>query len=200
MGCVFSGDHSLTFGAATVRERLYAIVDGAMEPCLDDAAVRRSLEQHHLESYGWAMACCRHSRDEAENVLQIAYVKVLTHRAVFDGRSSFRTWLFAVIRRTAAEERRSELFRRLRLERWFGGASEAGPSGEDLAVSRQAGEQLRRALAKLPARQREVLHLVFYHNLSLEEAARIMGVGIGSARTHYERGKKQMRRYLGVER
>jgi len=56
--------------------------------------------------------------------------------------------------------------------------------------------RLKEALGKLPTRQREVLQLVFYHDLSIVEAAKVMGVGIGSARTHYERGKKQMRRRL----
>ena len=38
--------------------------------------------------------------------MQLAYVKVLEGSAKFDGRSSFRTWLFGVVRRTAAEQRR----------------------------------------------------------------------------------------------
>jgi DNA-directed RNA polymerase specialized sigma24 family protein len=52
------------------------------------------------------------------------------------------------------------------------------------------------ALATLPRRQREVLQLVFYHELSLAQCAEVIGVSIGSARTHYERGKSRLRERL----
>jgi RNA polymerase sigma-70 factor (ECF subfamily) len=56
--------------------------------------------------------------------------------------------------------------------------------------------QLREALAALPNRQRQVLHLVFYEEMSLREAAAVIGVSIGTARVHYERGKKRLRQRL----
>ena len=45
-----------------------------------------------------------------------------------------------------------------------------------------------------------MLDLVFFHELTVEQAAEVMGVGVGSARVHYARGKKAMARHLGVSR
>lgn len=61
------------------------------------------LERLHSESFGWALSCCGHDETEAEDVLQTTYLKIVTGKARYEGRSSFKTWLFGVIRRTAQE-------------------------------------------------------------------------------------------------
>ena len=156
------------------------------------------LEQHHPSSFGWAMACCRRDPSEAEEVLQIVYLKVLEGKARFNGSASFKTWLFAVIRKTASDQRRKSLLRALTMlkaaERRTSANSAEHP--DELAYRTEIQSMFQRALARLPRRQREALELVFYHDLNIQEAAAVMGVSLGSARTHYERGKKRLRQLL----
>jgi RNA polymerase sigma-70 factor, ECF subfamily len=163
---------------------------------MDTATLRRHLEDCHRECYAWTLSCCDRDFAEADDVLQTAYLKVLDGRARFDGRSSFRTWLFGVIRRTAADERRRGIVRRLR----HAVLGHDIAAHDDAVLATEAGERqakLRDALTRLPRRQREVLLLVFYHSLTIQESALTLGIGLGSARTHYERGKRRLRELLG---
>src|SRR5439155_1510621 len=84
----------------------------------DDLAAQ--LEQLHAAAFGWALSCCGWDRSVAEDALQSSYLKILDGRARFAGRSSFRTWVFGVIRRTAQEaQRRALLGRWLPFTRWL---------------------------------------------------------------------------------
>lgn len=164
------------------------------------AELRAQLEALHTESFGWALACSDGDPARAESVLQCSYLRVLEGRAQYEGRASFKTWFFGVVRNTAREERRRAIWRKLRL--LPPEAAEALPAGRSAEVSLVEAERrqaFRRLLGKLPRRQREALHLVFYQELTLEEAAQAMGVAVGSARTHYERGKKRLREMLEQE-
>ena len=163
------------------------------------------LERMHTASFGWALLCCNHRREEAEEVLQTTYLKVLEGKATFGGESSLRTWLFGVIRRTASEQRRQRWLRLQIFDRWQTAlpVSMHAPDPEHMASASEHSRTLLKALAVLSARQRQVLHLVFYQDLTIEEAAQILKLNLGTARTHFERGKRQLRKMLnpsGVQR
>ncbi|MFL6208901.1 MAG: RNA polymerase sigma factor [Pyrinomonadaceae bacterium] len=165
---------------------------------MDSSGLRSQLEKYQRESFGWALSCCRRDPSEAESVLQAVYLKVLEGKARFDGKAAFKTWLFAVIRQTAADARRRKFLRRLKLSKYTerAGYTAQAESLDETIYRSEVQLLFRQALAALPQRQREVLQLVFYHDLSLSEAAAVMGVSVGSARTHYERGKKRLRRLM----
>ncbi|MEA2763918.1 MAG: hypothetical protein QOK07_322, partial [Gemmatimonadaceae bacterium] len=165
---------------------------------MDDVELRVQLERVHADCFGWAMSCCGRDRDDAEEVLQTVYLSVLDGRARYEARSSFRTWIFGVIRRTAASERRRTWLRGLLLTREARSVEPETVPAPDQELEREAGRDgLGRALAQLSERQREVLQLVFYHDLTVEEAAGVMRVSVGSARTHYARGKAKLAVMLG---
>ncbi|HJZ85585.1 MAG TPA: RNA polymerase sigma factor [Polyangia bacterium] len=156
---------------------------------MDRAALEREMAALHPRSFGWALACCRWDRQEAEDVLQTAYLKLLEGRARFGERATFKTFLFAVIRKTAADRRRRKLVATLGLLRL---KARTGAAPDPTVPVHPDVLRIRAALSALAARQREVLDLVFYHDLTIEQAALVMGVSLGAARVHYERGKKRL--------
>jgi RNA polymerase sigma factor (sigma-70 family) len=166
---------------------------------MDIAELKAELETLHSASFGWALNCCRRDRAEAEEVLQTVYLKILEGKACFRGEASLKTWLFAVIRKTAIGEHRKNILRRLRWSDDSEQATLVSPLEQPGVAFEKSETQalFQNAMKTLPRRQREALHLVFYQDLSLTEAAEVMGISIGSARQHYDRGKKHLREYLG---
>jgi RNA polymerase sigma-70 factor (ECF subfamily) len=166
---------------------------------MDIAELKGELEKLHSASFGWALNCCRRDYTEAEEVLQTVYLKILEGKARYRGESSLKTWLFAVIRKTAIGEYRKKLVRSVL---FIGGLDRRDDADSTIDAppvifeKSEMQQHFRSALAKLPPRQREALHLVFYEDLSLSEAASVMGITIGSTRQHYERGKKHLREWL----
>lgn len=158
--------------------------------------LEHELARLHGESFGWAMACCGRDRDLAADALQSAYLRVVSGQARFGGRSSFRTWFFGVVRMTAREEMRR--VRRLHATTVDVAAAEPLASPEP-SPDAMPSEEITKALASLPDRQREAAQLVFYHGLTVAEAAAVMGVSLGSARTHYDRAKKALAAALDPE-
>ena len=163
---------------------------------MEPAELEARLKTLHTESFSWALTCCAGITADAEDVLQTTYLHILQGKACFGGQAEFKTWLFSVIRNRAAKEMRRQMVRRLFLLRPERAqtfpSSIPAPDASLQGVEREDGFEL--AINALPARQREVLHLVFYEDLTLDAAAQVMGISPGAARQHYERGKKKLRR------
>jgi RNA polymerase sigma-70 factor, ECF subfamily len=161
------------------------------------AELEQQIAALHPASFAWALACTRWNAADAEEVLQSVYLSILEGRAKFDGRSAFKTWLFAVVRNMAARARRRRWLEARAPWKLFLSGTAAEPV--DPVTAEERGARVRRALGTLPARQREVLDLVFFHEMTVEQAAEVMDVSTGTARTHYHRGKLRLLELLGSE-
>lgn len=154
--------------------------------------------RYHDGLYRFAMALARRDREEADEIVQQTYLAVIEGRADLLRADNPRAFLFGVARRVASGRRRrfslwGRIGKALFAEQAL--AAPGRPADEAVAFS-QSAARLRTELAALPERQLEVVSLVFEHGLTVEEAAAVMGIGVGSARTHYHRAKERLRRML----
>lgn len=145
------------------------------------------LKEHHKDAFLWASHCCHYNKEEGQEVLQSTYVKILERKAVFKEKSTFKTWLFSVIRFTAIDY----LKKRTSYE-----SLENVRIGIEDTPYEVYNVDYKKLLQQLPERQHQVLLLAFYHGMTLAEIATITELHIGTIRTHYERGKEAMKTLL----
>ncbi|TDQ14604.1 RNA polymerase sigma-70 factor (ECF subfamily) [Algoriphagus boseongensis] len=143
------------------------------------------LRQHHREAYLWARQCCGFDGELAKDVIQQVYLKILEGKAKLKMEAHPKTWLFSVIRFTAMDELR-------KLGKW-----------ESLDSEREIWEEIETPpddyeglIRQLPKMQQEVLLMVFYHDMTLEQSAEVLQLHIGTIRTHYDRGKKKLKEWI----
>lgn len=150
------------------------------------------LKDLHDDAFKWALSCCGYDCEEAEEIMQSVYVEILSEKAVFRGESSLRTWLYAVIRRLAWQRARSQrIFRTLKsgLKKLM--LQEKGMDTFAALVDAEHRSRIvLKALSEMSPKQRQIIELVYYRDFTLAEAAQIMGIGLGSTRTHFHRAKQ----------
>jgi len=146
---------------------------------------RAALEALHPDLYGWALSRCDYDPAIAEDLVQQAYVELLSGSARFNGRSTLKTFVFGVVQ-NLARSRFRRLVTRLRLVRRY------LPAEEPVTNERESDAAVWRAVRGLPARQRDIIELVFCRDLTVEQASQVMGISVGAGRVHYDRAKKAL--------
>ncbi len=153
---------------------------------------RSALEAMHDQVFGWALSRCDFDRTVAEDLVQQAYVELLTGKAKFEERSSLKTFVFSVIQ-NLAKGRYRRMASRLRLVQVV---EQNTLERSVAAVTTDENPGLWLAVQELPQRQRDIIELVFCREMTIEDASRVMGVTTGTGRVHYDRAKKSLRAKL----
>lgn len=161
---------------------------------------REAVAALHEDLFRWCLSRCGYDRETAEDLMQQTYVEVISGRARFGGNSSLKTFLFGVaqnltrthFRKAAARARFAE--RNAALDGSDVRQSDAGAAMDEMATDHS---RLWQSVRELSDRQRDVIELVFCSDLTIEEAAGVMQVSIGTARQHYSRAKASLAHKLG---
>jgi RNA polymerase sigma-70 factor (ECF subfamily) len=139
----------------------------------------------------------RHVRDpdEATELTQRAFIKAFGGLAGFRGQAQFRSWLYRIAVNLALNHLRdnARFARDVPLEER---PSNDRPAVEQLAQHEQS-QRLRRAVARLPPKQRLTLELRVYDDLSFREVAEILGTSEGAAKVNYHYAVKRLKEWLG---
>jgi RNA polymerase sigma factor (sigma-70 family) len=145
--------------------------------------------------------CARSLRTaaDAEEVAAQVFVQAWRGRATLDpSRGSLGGWLLGIARREVAERRRREArdqALREALVATAGGPVEVVGNDDDLVDRLLVADEL----ARLRPEQRRAVELAFFDDLTHAQVAAVMGVPIGTAKSHVRRGLAALRTRLEVD-
>jgi RNA polymerase sigma factor (sigma-70 family) len=129
---------------------------------------------------------------EAEDLVQIVYLRAMERAPAFDPALRLRAWLHGILWREALSARRRAA-RRLEPEALARGASE---DPAEQVLERELPEAVRAALAGLPQRYREVIEPLLLEDRPAHEIAARLGRSSGTVRMQIHRGLERLRRAL----
>ena len=181
------------------RQESLAIAEGLKRQkagLLEELIVRY---QHRLLRY---LLFLTRNRDNAEDLFQEVWMRVLVHGSQFNGRSRFETWLFTIARNLVIDQRRKHTMSSL--DELIEGAGDddrsmnfevaaPDPTPFDRVSNQEDREKIAAALLELDTLHREVLVLRFHEELSLEEIANVTRAPLSTVKSRLYRGMAMMK-------
>lgn len=177
----------------------------------DSAALERLIVRYHSRIYNTILRICTNADDAAE-LTQETFVKVIENISDFEGRSGFYTWVFriAVNLTLNYRQRGSRLaFRSLDAENdeeneQAKGALKAVLSSDDLpdpaavAANKELCQIVLKALKKLDDAQRAVIVLRDIEGMNYAQIGEVLKIELGTVKSRISRARNSLREILGA--
>ncbi len=132
----------------------------------------------------------------AEEICQDVFLKVYLNISKFEGRSSFKTWIYKIAKNTYLDFMKNEAKNRnyfkqnqdFDQERWI---QESGP--EDHVLNREVQERIQKTLRQMSDKYCMLIILRDMQHLSYKEISEILGQNLNSTKVNIYRARKEFR-------
>jgi RNA polymerase sigma-70 factor (ECF subfamily) len=180
-----------------------ATSDGMLLESISDGdrnAMHVLYARHHVRVYRFILRMVRDATT-AEDLASQVFLDVWRTASQFQGRSQVSTWLLSIARFKALTALRQRHHEDIDQEEILQIADEAATPEKNLERSTTSAI-LRACVAKLSPAHREIINLVYYHEMSVEEVGHIIGIPQSTVKTRMFYARKQLAdllRVAGVE-
>lgn len=162
---------------------------------MDESVFHRLYEEYNRDVFNFLIYLTR-DRNVAEDLMHEVYVKVLKAYESFEGRSSEKTWLFAIAKNVSVDYFRRLATARKHTNEHFDWETEqlaaSGSSPDQLAQLSEDKQRLLELLHSCTGDQKMVLIMRFFQDLSVAETAEALGWTESKVKTTQHRAVKAL--------
>ncbi|WP_223703511.1 RNA polymerase sigma factor SigX [Sutcliffiella deserti] len=156
-------------------------------------------EKYHHDVFQFLFYMVK-NKEQAEDLVQEVYIKVLRSYDRFEGKSSEKTWLFSIAKHVAIDSFRKQKGWKSKLLETFDWNTQQvkdnAPLPEEIAVQNDQVQQMYQCLDKCKVDHRLVLILRYIQALSIQETAQILGWTESKVKTTQHRALKVLKAHM----
>lgn len=164
-----------------------------------EAIFNNLYKKYHYELFNFLFYMVQ-SREQAEDLVQEVYIRVLKSYQHFKGESSERTWLIAIARNVAIDffRKHKGLNERMitKVDIIDLPIKDKSPLPEEIIFQSEETKLMYRCLEKCTIDQRSVIILRFIQELSILETAQVLGWKESKVKTTQHRAIKQLKIFM----
>jgi RNA polymerase sigma-70 factor (ECF subfamily) len=135
-------------------------------------------------------------REQVEDAAQDAFGVVSRHLPLFEGRSSLRTWVFAIVQKVAANHRRTVRRKVAPLEPLHEALTDAKHGPDVYAEATEAAQRIELFCAGLDAGRRAVFMLALLEDVPAPEVAEALGIPLNTVYSRVRALRQDLRHWL----
>lgn len=152
----------------------------------------REMMRIYGESLYWQIRRIVGSHDDANDILQICFMKVWSNIHNFRGDAKLSTWLHKIAVNESInhlnKERQRNQIKSNEEDNFILNQLESDPyfDGDELQM------ELQKAINKLPEKQRIVFNMRYYDEMKYEEMSEVLGTSVGALKASYHHALKKV--------
>jgi RNA polymerase sigma-70 factor (ECF subfamily) len=181
--------------AASTRQRLDRTLLESIAAG-DKLAMQVLFQRHNVRVYRFVLRLIGNP-SVAEEIVSEVFLNVWRHAGGFDGKCQVTTWLLAIARHKALSVLRRRPETQLD-EEVAAAIADPGEDAETVLDKQERGKIIRACLTQLSPSHREIIDLVYYHEKSVDEVARIVDAPKSTVKTRMFYARKHMAKLLAA--
>ncbi|MBA4537320.1 RNA polymerase sigma factor SigX [Bacillus aquiflavi] len=165
-----------------------------------DSVFEELYEKYHHDVFQFLFYMVK-NREQAEDLVQEVYIRVLKSYGRFEGKSSEKTWLFSIARNVAIDFfRRQKGWKKVLFERFDWSTQQVKddtqPLPEEIATKNDEIQLIYRCLDQCTVDQKIVIIMRYFQDLSIIETAAALGWTESKVKTTQHRALKMLKKHL----
>ncbi len=132
----------------------------------------------------------------AEDIFQDVFIKVNQKLSTFEGNSSIKTWIIRITINTCKDYLKSAWNRRVVPMMDYQEDAIISETDYEEVEQQDTKELIKKSVLSLPAKYKDVVLCVYFQDMTITEAARVLNIAEGTAKSRLSRARQKLKSIL----